>query len=219
MGNPRRGHAAKTSRKTVGFISGCVGSILSDNINRMAIEVLAACGCEVYAPRRQSCCGGIHKQTGAIEEARELARLNIDLFLPKDGAAVDYIVSSIAGCNSTMREYDRLLRDDADYFAVALEFQRRSRDLMQLLTELQLPEFAFPLEMTIAFQEACQSAAGLRSGQTPRDVLARIPGIARGGDERIGHLLRGGGFLRDFATGYGQRSGGSQAGSSGGMRR
>jgi glycolate oxidase iron-sulfur subunit len=131
----------------------------------------------VYAPRAQSCCGGIHKQTGAIDEARELARRNIDLFLPKDGAPVDYIVSSIAGCNSTMREYDRLLRDDIHYFGVALEFQRRSRDLMQLLTELPIPEFNYPLEMTIAFQDACQSVPGLPSGQTPRDVLARIPGL------------------------------------------
>jgi glycolate oxidase iron-sulfur subunit len=177
IGTSRPGSVAKTTRKTVGFFAGCVGSILNDNINRMAIEVIAACNCEVYAPRQQSCCGGIHKQTGAIEEARDLARKNIDLFLPPDRVPVDYIVSTISGCNATMREYDRLLRDDIPYAGVSLEFQRRSRDLMQLLAELTLPEFTYELNLTVAFQDACQSVPGLRPGQTPREVLSKIPGL------------------------------------------
>jgi len=84
---------------TVVFFPGCVGSVMFDAVNRQAVELLAAAGCEVLVPRAQECCGAIHHHNGAWEIAREMARRNIDAALPGGGAEVDYIVSTIAGCH------------------------------------------------------------------------------------------------------------------------
>ena len=155
----------------MGFFAGCVGSVFYDRVNRMAIEILSASGVDVYTPPQQGCCGAIHKHGGDLERARELARANIDLFLPRDGTAIDYIVTNIGGCGSTLKEYDVLLRDDPVYSGFAAEFRRRYRDISQMLMELALPEMKFPVNLTAAYQDACHLAhvQGVREG--PRELL------------------------------------------------
>jgi len=102
---------------TVGFFAGCIGSVMFETVNRQAVELLAACGADVVAPRAQGCCGAIHHHNGAHHPAEDLARRNIDTFLPTNGPAVDYIATNIAGCGAMLRDYDFLLRDDAAYAA------------------------------------------------------------------------------------------------------
>jgi glycolate oxidase iron-sulfur subunit len=171
------GQMGRATRKTVGFFAGCVGSVFYDRVNRMAIEILSASGVDVYTPPQQGCCGAIHKHGGDLERARELARANIDLFLPRDGTAIDYIVTNIGGCGSTLKEYDGLLRDDPAYSGLAAEFRRRYRDISQMLMELALPEMKFPVNLTAAYQDACHlaHAQGVREG--PRELLGRVPGL------------------------------------------
>jgi glycolate oxidase iron-sulfur subunit len=171
-----RGRGIQT-RKTVGFFAGCVGSIFYDRVNRMAIELLAACGVDVYAPPQQGCCGAIHKHGGELEYARDLARKNIDLFLPRDGTPVDFIVTNIGGCGSALKEYDLLLRDDPEYANAAGEFRTRYRDILQLLDELGLPEMKHPVNITAAYHDACHLAHAQRVKQLPREMLAKIPGL------------------------------------------
>jgi glycolate oxidase iron-sulfur subunit len=167
----------KLARKTAGFFAGCVGSIFLDRANRMAIDLMAASGVDVYVPRAQGCCGAIHKQTGCLDDARKLARKNIDLFLPRQGTSVDFIVTNIAGCGAALLEYDVLLRDDLEYADLASEFRRRFRDISKMLAELNLPELAHPVNLTAAYQDSCQLAHGQKLGSGPRDLLARIPGL------------------------------------------
>ena len=102
-------------KQTVGFFAGCIGSVMFDEVNRKAVELLSACGAEVVAPRAQVCCGAIHHHNGAHDPAQEMARRNIDTFLPINGPAVDAIVSTVAGCGAMLREYDLLLRGDRAY--------------------------------------------------------------------------------------------------------
>jgi glycolate oxidase iron-sulfur subunit len=161
----------------VGFFAGCVGSIFYDKTNRQAIEILAACGVDVYAPSQQGCCGALHKHGGGLDEARELARRNVDLFLPREGTAVDFIVTNIGGCGSTMLEYDVLLRDDLEYASMAREFRRRYRDISQMLTELTLPKMAHPVNLTAAYHDACHLAHAQRVREVPRELLSRIDGL------------------------------------------
>jgi glycolate oxidase iron-sulfur subunit len=167
----------KHTRKIVGFFAGCVGSIFYDRVNRMAIELLAASGVDVYTPFQQGCCGAIHKQTGELERARQLARKNIDLFIPRDATAVDFIVTNIGGCGSTLMEYDVLLRDDPEYASLAREFRRRYRDISQMLAELTLPKMIHPVNLTATYHDACHLSHAQRLRQLPRELLARIPGL------------------------------------------
>jgi glycolate oxidase iron-sulfur subunit len=169
--------ARKQRRRTVGFFAGCVGSIFYDRVNRMAIDLLAACGVDVYSPPQQGCCGAIDKHSGSLDHARARARKTIDVFLPRDGSAVDYIVTNIAGCGSTLAEYELLLRDDAEYANPAREFRKRFRDILQMLDELPLPEMKYSVNVTAAYHDACHLAHAQRVRQLPRDLLAKIPGL------------------------------------------
>jgi glycolate oxidase iron-sulfur subunit len=183
-GVTRRPADGKKTRKIVGFFAGCVGSIFYDKTNRQAIEILAACGVDVYAPPQQGCCGALHKHGGGLDEARELARRNIDLFMPREGIAVDYIVTNIGGCGSTMLEYDVLLRDDPEYASMAREFRRRYRDISQMLAELTLPKMEHPVNITAAFHDACHLAHAQRVREVPRQSPAARKAASSGKPNR-----------------------------------
>ncbi len=161
----------------VGFFAGCIGSVMFDDVNRMAIELLAAAGVDVTASRAQVCCGAIHHHNGAHHSAEELARHNIDAFLPLNGPSVDLVTTNIAGCGAMLREYDFLLRDDPAYAARAREFVRRVRDISEVLAEIELPEMNHLVDRTVTYHDACHLAHAQKVTAAPRQLLKQIPGL------------------------------------------
>jgi glycolate oxidase iron-sulfur subunit len=143
----------------------------------MAVELLAAAGAEVIVPREQTCCGAIHHHNGAHEPAADFARRNIDVFLPENGPAVDFIVTDIAGCGAMLREYDFLLRDDPRYAERAKAFASRVRDISEVLLKLGLPEMKYPVNAAITYHDACHLAHAQRVTSEPRTLLGMIPGV------------------------------------------
>jgi len=174
---PERTAARGTQERTVGFFGGCVGSVMFDDVNRMAVELLSAAGADVIAPSTEACCGAIHHHNGAHDPALDLARRNIDAFLPETGPPVDFIATNIAGCGAMLREYDLLLRDDARYGARARDFARRVRDVSEVLLELGLPEMKHPVNETVTYHDACHLAHAQKVTAEPRKLLAQIPGL------------------------------------------
>jgi glycolate oxidase iron-sulfur subunit len=149
-----------------------------DRENRMAVELLAACGAEVIAPGNQNCCGAIHHHNGAHGPAESFARRNIDAFLPEDGPPVDYIATNIAGCGAMLREYDVLLRDDPKYAVRAEEFARRVRDISEVLVALDVQkQVRHAVPETVTYHDACHLAHAQKVTAAPRALLAAIPGL------------------------------------------
>jgi glycolate oxidase iron-sulfur subunit len=165
------------SSVTVGFFAGCIGAVMFDEVNRKAVELLAACGARVLAPRAQVCCGAIHHHNGAHHPAEEMARRNIDAFVPKEGPPVDFIVTAVAGCGAMLREYDVLLRDDPAYAQRARDFVLRVRDVTEVLVELSLPEMKHRIDETITYHDACHLAHAQKVTAAPRKLLAMVPGL------------------------------------------
>jgi glycolate oxidase iron-sulfur subunit len=165
----------RDAHDTVGFFAGCIGSVMFEPVNRMAVELLGAAGAEVVVPRAQVCCGAIHHHNGAHRPAEEMARRNIDAFLPKEGRGVDFIATNIAGCGAMLREYDLLLRDDPAYADRAREFSSRVRDISEVLVQLGLPEMRHSVEETVTYHDACHLAHAQKVTAPPRELLAMIP--------------------------------------------
>jgi glycolate oxidase iron-sulfur subunit len=165
------------SSVTVGFFAGCISAVMFDEVNRKAVELLAACGARVLAPRAQVCCGAIHHHNGAHHPAEEMARRNIDAFVPKEGPPVDFIVTAVAGCGAMLREYDVLLRDDPAYAQRARDFVLRVRDVTEVLVELSLPEMKHRIDETITYHDACHLAHAQKVTAAPRKLLAMVPGL------------------------------------------
>ena len=165
--------AAGKATRTVGFFPGCIGSVLSDDVNRMAVELLAAAGANVVIPPTQTCCGAIHHHNGAHRPAADMARRNIDAF-----PAVDAIATTVAGCGAMLREYDFLLRDDARYATPSRDFVRKTRDITEVLLDLGLESrLKHPVNETVTYHDACHLAHAQKVTAAPRKLLAAIPGL------------------------------------------
>ena len=176
--SPAAGGATAAPAKRVGYFAGCVGSVLFDRVNRQAFELLQAAGATVVAPPQQACCGAIHHHNGAHGPAEQFARRNIDTFLPKNGPAVDFIATSIAGCGAMLREYDVLLRDDPAYATRAKEFVRHVRDISEVLVDLNLKDrIRHAVAETVTYHDACHLAHAQKVTAPPRALLAGIPGL------------------------------------------
>jgi glycolate oxidase iron-sulfur subunit len=156
----------------VGFFPGCVGSALFHRVNRQAVELLAACGADVFVPRTQGCCGAIHHHNGAHAPAEALARANIAAF-----EACDVVTTTIAGCGAMLREYDFLLRDDPEWAERAKAFAAKVRDVSEVLTDLALPPMTHAVNEVVTYHDACHLAHAQRVTAQPRALLAKIPGL------------------------------------------
>ena len=174
---PARTAPRVTKKITVGFFPGCIGSVMFEEVNRQALELLAAAGAEVVVPRSQRCCGAIHHHNGVNGPAEQLARQTIDAFLSGDGPRVDYLTTTIAGCGAMLREYDLLLRDDRRYARRAEMFVARVRDISEVLVEIGLPELKHPVNRTATYHDACHLAHAQKVTAAPRKLLAMVPGL------------------------------------------
>ncbi len=92
-------------------------------------------------------------------------------------AGVETVVVNAAGCGSMMKEYEHLLRDDPHDAERAREFSGGVRDVSEVLAELGPVAPRHPLEVRIAYHDACHlgHAQGVRS--QPRELLRAIPGL------------------------------------------
>jgi glycolate oxidase iron-sulfur subunit len=171
---PERVRALGRRRAVVGMLTGCVQDALFPEVNAATARVLAAEGCDVVIPRGQGCCGALSQHMGREDEAISFARALIERF---DAAGVDHVVVNAAGCGSAMKEYAHLLRDDPDYAQRAQAFVQRTRDVSELLIELGPVAPRHPMDITIAYHDACHlgHAQGIRS--QPRELLRAIPGL------------------------------------------
>jgi glycolate oxidase iron-sulfur subunit len=161
-------------RRRVGMLTGCIQRVFYPHVNAATARVLAAEGCEVVAPSRQRCCGALSMHSGREAEAQRYARALIDTF---EAAEVDTVVVNVAGCGSSMKEYGHLLRDDPAYAERAAAFSAGVRDLSELLAELGPVAERHPLELSVAYHDACHlgHAQGIRA--QPRQTLATVPGL------------------------------------------
>ncbi len=161
-------------RYRVGFISGCIMDQVFHDINEATIRVLAANGCEVIAPLQQNCCGALHIHGGEAERGRALARHNINVFAHYN---VDAIIINSAGCGSTLKEYNHLLRDDSTYAQRAEEFSAKVKDIHEFLVEIKSNKPMGEVKRTVAYHDACHLLHGQKIKQQPRQLLKSIPGI------------------------------------------
>ncbi len=161
-------------RYRVAFMAGCIANVSFARLNEATVRVLQRNGCEVVVPGGQNCCGALHVHTGLREEARKLARNNIDAV--KDGA-FDAIITNAAGCGSTLKEYDELLEHDAAYAEKARGFKALMKDVNEFLASIELDPHMGELPITVTYQDSCHLAHGQRVRTQPRKLLRAVPGL------------------------------------------
>jgi len=155
-------------RGRVAFHAGCIQQVAFADLNRATIRLLQKNGVEVHVPSAQTCCGALHAHAGMRDDARELARKNIDAMLKPE---FDSIVTNAAGCCSTLKDYDDLLEHDPQYREQAHEFRAKMKDISEYLAEIGLRPPKRQLNKRVAYQDACHLLHGQRIKSQPRDLL------------------------------------------------
>ena len=173
-------HVGKTfsaegqKRYRVAFLSGCIANLTFCRLNEATLRVLQKNGCEVVIPGSQNCCGALHVHSGLKDEARALARRNIDAVLE---SGFDAVITNAAGCGSTLKEYHELLADDPDYHEKAKRFSAMMKDVTEFLASIELNSNMKPLEYTVTYQDSCHLLHGQKIKAAPRKLLRSIPGL------------------------------------------
>ena len=169
-------HASGPRRAVVGLLTGCVQGAFFPGVNSATARVLQAEGCDVVVPASQGCCGALSVHNGREEEAQGYARKLVDSF---ESTGVEHVVVNAAGCGSTMKEYAALLADDPAYAERAKAFAEQGpRRLGDPRRARHRSRPRHPLDMTIAYHDACHLAHAQGVRAQPRRLLEAIPGLS-----------------------------------------
>ena len=161
-------------RYHVALLGGCIANISFARLNEATVRVLRKNGCDVTIPHAQTCCGALHVHAGRREEARELARRNIDALAE---GRYDAIITNAAGCGSTIKEYDELLEHNSEYAGTARQFSTLVKDITEFLASIELNPQMNELPITVTYQDSCHLAHGQKIRAAPRKLLRAIPGL------------------------------------------
>ena len=164
--------AAGDKRGTVGFLQGCVQRAYFGDVNAATVAVLAAEGFEVHAPRAPRCCGALGLHAGQEEDSLPLAKATIEAF-----EGFDHVVVNAAGCGSAIKDYGHLLRDEPEWAQRAAELAARARDVHELLASVTPRAKRHPVEMRVAYHDACHLAHAQSVRSQPRQLMRTIPGL------------------------------------------
>jgi glycolate oxidase iron-sulfur subunit len=171
---PVRAPASGPRRAVVGLLTGCAQSVFFSQVNSATARVLAAEGFEVVVPPRQGCCGALSWHAGRRAEAARFAKQTVDAFKSE---GVEHVVVNAAGCGSAMKEYETLLSDDPGYGADAAWLAGHTRDLSELLAAVGPRAERHPVNMKVAYHDACHLAHAQDIRAQPRALLQGVPGL------------------------------------------
>lgn len=151
-------------RGRAGLLTGCVQRHLFPGVTAATARLLSLAGYDVVIPRAQGCCGALELHAGHAAAFHARSRALAAAFPPD----LDVIVTDAAGCGAAMKGYGHARPDLA-------EFAGKVRDVSEVLAPADLP--LTPLEITVAYHDACHLAHGQRLRAEPRALLSRIPGL------------------------------------------
>ncbi|MFO0987286.1 MAG: glycolate oxidase subunit GlcF [Alphaproteobacteria bacterium] len=157
-------------RLRVALLAGCVQNALAPRLNAATIRLLARHGCEV-ALADTGCCGALPLHMGKEEQAKSLARGTIGAWRAAErGAPFDAIVVNASGCGTTVKDYGKIFRHDADADE-ARSIAARALDVTELLARIGLAKPARRIPLAIAYHDACSLQHAQKVIEPPRALL------------------------------------------------
>jgi len=127
--------AARHGRRVL-IPAGCVQPALAPNIDAATARVLDRSGISALPVEGAGCCGALSYHLSEHDEARALARRNIDAWWPHIERGCEAIVVTASGCGVLVREYDHLLAEDPAYAARAKRVAALARDPVEIVASV-----------------------------------------------------------------------------------
>ncbi|MGE5619416.1 MAG: (Fe-S)-binding protein [Sphingomonadaceae bacterium] len=160
-------------RYRVAYFMGCATNLLYPEVAASMLRVLYANSTEVLLPEVVDC-GKPPMVYGDLEAARDLARMNIDALY---GLDVDAVVTDCATCGSFLKEYGKLMAEDAQYAAKAKAVSAKVKDISEFLDGIQLNDEMGEVKSKITYHDPCHLVRFQKVSAQPRKLLKGIPGL------------------------------------------
>ena len=155
------------NRGRVVLLQGCVEPAMAPSIRAAAIRLMTRAGFEVVLVDGEGCCGALSEHLGRVKEARGFAAANMRAWMR--AGPVDAIVTTAAGCGTTLKAYGHRLAGEADAAQVA----GKVRDILEFIGEVGLPAVTRPGKLSVAYHAPCSLQHGQKINAGPAALLSQ----------------------------------------------
>ena len=155
----------------ISYFSGCLARHLQPSVAAATNELLTRCGHSSHEPAEQCCCGLAAWSAGKREQARSLARKNIQAFAAVKGP----IITSCASCSSHLFNYPDLFAKDDPWHGRAQQFADRVQEFTRFFGEvLPRPQPDTGCLLQVFYHDPCHLRFTKNGQAAPRALLARM---------------------------------------------
>ncbi|WP_375738576.1 (Fe-S)-binding protein [Pseudomonas boanensis] len=165
---------APEPKPRVGLFHTCLVDFYRPSVGFAAVQLLEQSGCTVEVPAEQTCCGQPAFNSGAIGQARALARQVIEAF-----ERFDYVVGPSGSCMAQLKlHYPELLADDPAWHARARALAERCFELVSFLADVRgLDSLRARYAGTATYHDSCSGLRELGIQRQPRRLLDQVEGL------------------------------------------
>jgi glycolate oxidase iron-sulfur subunit len=160
------------------ILEGCVQPSLAPSIDAAMARVLDRIGISAEAVAGGGCCGALPFHLNEHDEARALARRNIDAWWPRLADGAEAIIVTASGCGVMVKDYGHLLAYDLSYAKKAARVAELAKDPVEVIGDewkRVAPKVAMDLgSLRIAFHPPCTLQHGLKLRGRVEELLRAI---------------------------------------------
>lgn len=155
-------------QRVVALFRGCFSSVLEQDVQQTAIDVLNTLSIKVVIPEKQTCCGALHRHNGDSATSLSLAQRNITAF---NSSEIEAVITTSSGCGAALQHYPEW--PDAEN----QRFLQPVMDITHYLTEVlkQRHINLQPLPLKVAVHVPCSLKQGEGQADAVADLLQSIP--------------------------------------------
>lgn len=158
--------------KRVAMLEGCVQQVVRPSINEATTRLLTRLGVEIISLRGAACCGAMALHMGREEEAKKLARQNLDVWYPEENnQALDALVITASGCGTVIKDYGHLLASDDVYAKRSNELSGLTVDITEFIDQFDFKAVVDTAAIRVAYHSACSLKHGQRVIEQPLNLL------------------------------------------------
>ena len=168
--------APRHARRMV-VLEGCVQPALAPSINAAAARVLDRLGVSLVRSSGERCCGALSHHLARTGTALEQVRHNVQVLAAALDDGAEAIISTASGCGVMVKDYDHLLRDDAELAQAARRVAAATRDLCEVLEPTMLEAIADAPRRAgerVAWQSPCTLQHGQKLTGRVESLLASV---------------------------------------------
>ena len=167
-----KGKEGEDAGPGIQYFTGCLARYLQPSVAGATQKLCrVAIGSFAVVPGAQECCGLAAWSAGKRDQARELARRNIQAF----GGSSGPILTSCASCFAHLQRYPELFLDDPPWRVRAREFSNRVREFSDFfLARMQGFPFVARREMVLFYHDPCHLRFSAPGREMPRKLIKLV---------------------------------------------